>query len=541
MITHLHQYVAAAIAVAGLLLGGAVARAQPADQPDNGISVQASGPVHEAFAHPVPTTPLPGPVIPKKPPDPIPEVPPDQKPTGDNVIWIPGYWAWDDARNDYLWVSGAWRAAPLNRKWVPGYWNEVENGVQWAPGFWASNDRQDATYLEPPPASVDNGPSTPAPDDNTIYVPGCWVYGDNGFNWRPGYWTDARPGWIWTPAYYSWTPRGCVYVEGCWDLPLEDRGLLFAPVAFDQPLWATPGWTYQPWCTVPLENLLSVLWCRPSCCSYYFGDYFGDRFAGLGFSPWCEYGPRFHDPLFGYYGWEHRRDPSWYRGLHNDFLARRAGDLPRPGRTFAEQQALERQHGGRDLMRTVTPLREAQATHARLTPLSPTERESALNRANHLREWSGQRARLEQRAGPHAGGRLTLPEGPPHGAPARPHAERPAVERSQTLTRPGPVSSERPGPSREVPNRSSMPPATGRPERPQHFEAPRPQPAPMHPAQPAPQHVAPRPEAPPRPAPQHVAPRPQPAPMHQPRPAPQHAAAQPAPHPHAPAPSHHHR
>jgi len=98
MSTHLQKYVAGAVAAVSLLLGGAVARAQHDDQPENGISVQASGPVHEAFARPVETTPQPTPVIPKNPPDPIPEVPPDQKPEGDNVIWIPGYWAWDDAR-----------------------------------------------------------------------------------------------------------------------------------------------------------------------------------------------------------------------------------------------------------------------------------------------------------------------------------------------------------------------------------------------------------------------------------------------------------
>src|SRR2546421_10284929 len=124
MNTHLRKYTTMAVAVAALLLGGATARAQQPDQPDNGISVQASGPVHEAFAHPVGTTPEPTPVIPKQPPDPIPEVPPDQKPEGDNVLWIPGYWAWDEARSDYLWVSGAWRAAPLNRKWVPGHWSQ---------------------------------------------------------------------------------------------------------------------------------------------------------------------------------------------------------------------------------------------------------------------------------------------------------------------------------------------------------------------------------------------------------------------------------
>ena len=40
----------------------------------------ARGPVHEAFAQPFQANPQPGPVVPKRPPDPIPEEPPDQKP-----------------------------------------------------------------------------------------------------------------------------------------------------------------------------------------------------------------------------------------------------------------------------------------------------------------------------------------------------------------------------------------------------------------------------------------------------------------------------
>src|SRR5947209_3371743 len=57
-----------------------------------GYTVLASGPVHEAYAQPDKQNPEPTPVVPKKPPPPIREEPPDQKPQGDNVQWIPGYW-----------------------------------------------------------------------------------------------------------------------------------------------------------------------------------------------------------------------------------------------------------------------------------------------------------------------------------------------------------------------------------------------------------------------------------------------------------------
>src|SRR5207248_1484844 len=76
------------------------------------------------------------PVVPKEPPEPIDELPPDQKPEGDNVQWIPGYWAWDDQASDFLWISGFWRDVPPGRRWVPGTWQKVEGGWQWVAGFW---------------------------------------------------------------------------------------------------------------------------------------------------------------------------------------------------------------------------------------------------------------------------------------------------------------------------------------------------------------------------------------------------------------------
>ena len=46
-----------------------------------------------------------------------------------------------------------------------------------------------------PPASVENGPSVPAPDDNSIYIPGAWQYQNDNYLWRPGYWIGYRPDW----------------------------------------------------------------------------------------------------------------------------------------------------------------------------------------------------------------------------------------------------------------------------------------------------------------------------------------------------------
>src|SRR5262245_19075581 len=194
-----------------------------APAPDQ-YEVLARGPVHEAYAEPVDFQPEAGPVATKPPPAPIDELPPDQKPQGDDVEWIPGYWAWDDETRDYLWVSGFWRDMPPGQRWVPGTWQEAADGWHWTPGSWAHEEQETVEYVPPPPQSIDAGPSTPAVRETDIYVPGCWVWQETRFFWRPGFWVEFRPDWVWIPAHYVWTPGGCVFVEGYWDHPLHMRG-----------------------------------------------------------------------------------------------------------------------------------------------------------------------------------------------------------------------------------------------------------------------------------------------------------------------------
>src|SRR3972149_4100307 len=107
--------IVAALAALGTGLGLSKAQSvQPPPRPggEEGVQVLTRGPVHEAFAETVTFDPEPGIVVAMAPPNPIEEVPPDQRREGVNVTWIPGYPAWDDERNDYLWVSGVWRAPP---------------------------------------------------------------------------------------------------------------------------------------------------------------------------------------------------------------------------------------------------------------------------------------------------------------------------------------------------------------------------------------------------------------------------------------------
>jgi len=113
---------------------------------DKNVEVLTRGPVHEAFAQPYSTDPAVNPIVPKKPPDPIEEVPPDLKPEGENVLWIPGYFTWDEETADFIWISGFWRDLPPGRMWVPGHWTQADGGWQWINGYWTTPSEREVEF-----------------------------------------------------------------------------------------------------------------------------------------------------------------------------------------------------------------------------------------------------------------------------------------------------------------------------------------------------------------------------------------------------------
>jgi hypothetical protein len=374
----------------------------------DGVETLTRGPVHEAFAAPAAADPAPAETVKAKPPEPIDEVAPDLKPEG--AIWIPGYWEWDVATEEYIWISGLWRVPPPAMRWVPPYWTEADGGWQRVPGFWISSDVTELEYREAPPESLDVGPSTPAPGENYFYVPGSWSHYDTGYRWRTGYWSPYRDDWCWVPARWYWTPAGCIYSGGYWDRRPIVRGHLFAPVAFRSNVYLRPGWRYRPWCVLDTSRLFVHLWIGPRFNNYYFGNYYGG-YGRWGFTPWCNWNYGFrrcYDPLWSWSSVHYRRHGIDYigrcRGWHNHY-ARHEHD--RPGRNWAEQRRLiadgrggDRGRGQNVLARELREVAQNQRDDAplRLARVDENQRERVRTVSDEIRKLHTERSKLERNA-----------------------------------------------------------------------------------------------------------------------------------------------
>ena len=271
-----------------------------AQEPD----VLMRGPLHEAFADVHQADPIANPIISEQPPELINEVSPEFRPEGENVQWIPGYWAWDDDQQDFIWISGVWRDVPPNQRWVPGYWSDVDGGFRWISGFWTSVEQEELSYVPEPPASIDQGPSVAAPSDDYFYCPGNWEFQNHDFIWRPGHWQPRVANWIWIPARYVWTPRGCIYRPGYWDYEFAYRGTVFAPVYFQRPIYRVSRFRYCPSYSINTgADFFVHLFVRRNCNHYYFGNWYGRNRGAFGYRPWVSPASHFrhYDPLLAHY------------------------------------------------------------------------------------------------------------------------------------------------------------------------------------------------------------------------------------------------
>jgi len=362
---------------------------------DKGVDVLAHGPIHEAFAETLAFDPEPGIIVPKAPPDAIEEVPPEQKPEGD-VEWIPGYWAWDDDRNDFIWVSGIWRVPPPGRQWIPGYWVKAEQGFQWISGYWTNIKVSETEYLPEPPESVEVGPNSSAPSPDYGWIPGCWLWYGGRYAWRPGYWAIMQPDWVWVPAHYVFTPRGYIFIGGYWDYGVIHRGVLFAPVFFGFGVTVRHGFHFTPSFIIDLHVFSDCLFLRPHYHHYYFGDYYAPRYYQRGFYPWFSLHARRHgyDPFYAHQRWEHRHDREWENHLNARFQERRENEKIRPLRMPKSAVELKKDKSpvaGRNVVVPFDHAAKIKDAPFRFQPLNDKDRSKFNQREKDVRTYRKER------------------------------------------------------------------------------------------------------------------------------------------------------
>jgi WXXGXW repeat (2 copies) len=399
--------VVTALLALALALGRSNATALQRGPPgaEEGVEVLTRGPVHEAFAETVTFDPEPGLIAPKAPPAPIEELPPEQRPEGANVAWVPGYWAWDDERTDFLWVSGIWRALPPGRQWVPGYWGRSGQGSQWTSGYWADARASEVQYLPEPPVTVEAGPNIAAPSPNHNWLPGSWLWQQNRYAWRPGYWAAGQSDWNWVPAHYVWTPRGYVFVDGYYDYSVARRGVLFAPVYFNSGIYTQTGFSYSPAMAISTAVFGSHLFLRPGYGHYYYGDYYAANYATAGYSPWFSFNSsRYgYDPFYAQQRWLHRQDRGWDQNIQANFQNLRDHENARPPHTWADQKARLASAGtpsGQNLVvaASLDELAKSKDQPLRLQSVDKAERQQLAQHGQAVNQLREQRQKLENQA-----------------------------------------------------------------------------------------------------------------------------------------------
>lgn len=275
--------------------------------------------MHEAFAvngQPIVSA---GPIVTVAPPMPVREQPPEQPTGGTNRAWIPGYWAWHDDTQAYIWTSGMWREIPPGRKWTPGTWFTVTGGFRWSRGYWADSNLAGPAQplLRSPPTSGQYGPDRETTSSSSFWLPGEYVWDGSQYKFKNGYWTKQQPDFVWQPSCYVQTADGFVFVSGYWDFELSIRGMPCAPVLFPETDPNAPAWDFSPTYLVSTPAALPLhMFLRPNDSHYFFGDYYSQPDTAAGYLPW--YSPESvaysTSAMLSHYQWK-------YQQLGIDFVA----------------------------------------------------------------------------------------------------------------------------------------------------------------------------------------------------------------------------
>ncbi len=292
----------------------------------------ATGPVHEAFASPLPNH---GPrkmVMGTPPPNPI-ELIPAKRPQG-GPLWIPGYWFWDEITLSYLWVGGCWRHPPENRSWIPGFWKVTGTVSWWYPGYWATSGIDFLPGEEPihPPTKPPIQTQVPdkPPDPDRVAYPGYWAWNGSQHFWQPGTWTKMSPGFLWIPPHNVPVPEGVRTITGYWDYALWRRGLASAPSRILRSPSDGSNPPVQPVWFWRTPQALQHLFVHEPATHYLFGDFYAPTLHRFGIASGLDFSRHKCDPLFSVERAGHRNNLPWEGQAIKRQLDIQMGKMPRP-------------------------------------------------------------------------------------------------------------------------------------------------------------------------------------------------------------------
>ncbi len=350
--------VVAALAALGTSFGlhkAIAAQPGPADA-EQGVQVLTRGPVHEAFAETVTFDPEPGIVVPKAPPAAIEEVPPDQRPEGANVAWIPGYWGWDDERKRFpLGQRHLARPAagpPMGARLL----GQVR--ARLSMDFRVLGRRQGDRGAILARAACDGRSRSQHRRAFGRRTPGCPAVGCGSRAATPGGPVSGRPcsriGIGFLPITFG--PRAATSSSTATGITRSAVAACCLRRSISmRACMRGPGFSYSPSTVIDLGVFANHLFLRPQYQHYYFGDYYAANYQAAGFYPSYSYnsGRYGYDPIYAHERWQHRQDGQWEHRVAADFQNRRDHEDARPPRTWAAQRALGA--GGVAVQRGGTP------------------------------------------------------------------------------------------------------------------------------------------------------------------------------------------
>ena len=290
--------------MAWLLCPLVVAQGTPAADPgqDQDVQVLTRGPVHEAFALPVVHDPRPGLTVPKQPPAPVEEMPPDQKPAGQNVQWIPATGAGTPAARTSSGsaASGASRRRAGNgcratgTRWTRDISGCRATGCPWPrnraegpgrggfPGSGRLICRRLRRASRPGRAAPPRGPaSSGRPEAGTGKTLGSSGAPGSG---RP----SSRAGCGSRRTTCGLPGDTCSSrATGTCPWPAEASSSPRSIIA--QPVYLRPAYVVLAVDHLLASGLVTSLFVQPSYHQYCFGDYYDRAFLSVGIFPWFSF------------------------------------------------------------------------------------------------------------------------------------------------------------------------------------------------------------------------------------------------------------